>query len=215
MGNNHGAQIKDRVLKLAREEEVRLRKAHRPALKSVSVRAPKVLLFDFDASPEYPEQLSARRDEVVFVVEHCGDGWSQVTNSKQKNGVVPTSFLGPVAERKTFQGAIKQKAVVLRDMAIVQANEKMWDLAGAVFYGLGVLITHVIVPGVDKLYRFASRSESNTSLIAGVVRNVHLFIVGNLIPMLDDDELVDANAQLQETLGILKEEKATRAAKAP
>jgi hypothetical protein len=51
-----------------------------------------------------------------------------------------------------------------------------------------------------------------TSLLAGGVRNVFAVIMGSLIPVRADEELIEANSVLSETSVRLKEEKARRLA---
>ena len=48
--------------------------------------------------------------------------------------------------------------------------------------------------------------------MAGGVRNIYVFILTNLIPVLADEELVEANTMLHETAKRLAVEKASRAA---
>jgi hypothetical protein len=187
MGNQHGHSLKERVVALAKEEEAR-RRAHfqretkaRKAPAGVKVDADKTVLFDFEASRDFAEQLSVRRDEVVHVLENCGvgratrrrrltrvhgggqDGWSQISNSKQKRGVVPTSYLGPVIDKSkgsSFRQTADQRLQVLKEMAVSQASDKAWGLVGLCVWGVGALASNVLLPGADKLYRFFSRSES-------------------------------------------------------
>ena len=56
------------------------------------VNESRTVLFDFEASRDYPEQLGVRRDEAVFVIENCGVGLlllegflgSRVTNRRPR-----------------------------------------------------------------------------------------------------------------------------------
>ena len=56
-----------------------------------------MVLFNFIADAREPEQVSALTDEVVWVEEDCGDGWSVVVTRAGVRGVVPTAYIGTKA----------------------------------------------------------------------------------------------------------------------
>ena len=219
-------QFRESVLRVAREEEERRarqsgsgqkKKKKKTKYQHLIVNGERTVLYDFDANPQYPEQVSVKSGDVVFVFESFEDGWSQVKKYSGNQGVIPTSFLGVVATAAVessksggFSAQIKQRLKVLALMAVDQFKVKATSGAQSAVRGGKYIVTDVVVPAVKKVFLIASMNESYTTPLSSVVRRIYSSVCASLIPALSDEELAWYSAQLKEDSDKVKAEKARR-----
>jgi len=227
--------MRESVLRLAQEEEARRagqsrsggsasagKKKKKKKFQQMAVNAERVVLFDFQAAPEYPEQVSVKANEVVFVFESFEDGWSQVKNYSGSMGVVPSAYLGNIIQidkespnnKSFFSPQFKQRTKVLALMAVDQFKVKSMSLAETMLRGAKYAVTDLIIPSAVKMFLIVSRNESYTTIVSGFVRKAFEAVVGSLVPSLADDELAYFSAQLRDESGRIKAEKTRRSGRA-
>jgi len=221
--------FRESIIKLAREEQDRKsgigsssssqgKKKKKKKYQHIVVNAERVAIFDFQAAPEYAEQVSVKPNEIVFVFESFDDGWSQIRNAAGQQGVIPTAYLGNIiAPEKDltrkgsyFSAQFKQRLQLLGWMAADQFREKFFQAVMLVFYGLQFLVTFFIIPACFNLFLLLSRSESYTTILSNISRRCYEFVVTSLIHSLGDEELASFTAQLGESAAKIKAESARR-----
>ena len=171
-------------------------------------------MFDFDANPDYPEQVSVRMDDRVLVSEDCGDGWSKVTTRDNRLGVVPTSYIGNIIdERKgqVFAQRVRQRVDLLRSMAISWVKSKSVAMLMAVWTFLVGLFFRFVVPTAKHVYSvFITKNENVQTITSFVVRSVSAPVLFFAVPMLADEELAELKRELQDDVDLLRSERARR-----
>lgn len=232
--------IRDSVIRLAQEEEMRRqgqfsksdgagggsnsgKKKKKKKFQQMVVNAERVVLFDFQAAPDYPEQVSVKANEVVFVFESFEDGWSQVKNYSGSQGVVPTAYLGNILQldkttpnsKSFFSPQFKQRSKVLGLMAVDKFKAKASALAEWAFNATKFAVTDMIIPTGVKLFLIVSRNESYTTIISGFVRRFYESVCASLVHTLSDEELAVFSAKLRDDSTRVKAEKARRAGAPP
>jgi hypothetical protein len=220
-------QLKDSVIRLAKEEEERKarqsnsgkKKKKRTKYLHMVVNAERQVLYTFDASPQYPEQVSVTAGDVVFVFESFEDGWSQVKKYSGSQGVIPTSYLGEIATRTEepsqsiltkLSEKLKQRLKVLALMAVDQFKAKAASGAEHTFKAAKYGVTDLFIPSVTKIFMIVSRNESYTTTLSSFVRRCYEATCAPLIHSMSDEELAWYTAQLTEDSIKIKAEKARR-----
>ena len=217
---------REAIIRLAREEEERRarqatgggkKKKKKPKYQHLIINAERTVLYDFDANAQFPEQISVKNGDVVFVFESFQDGWSQVKHYNGSQGVIPTTFLGSAttaavaSETHTgFTAQLKQRLKVLALMAVDQLKAKATS-GGQHALKLGkFFVTDVIVPSATKVFLIVSRNESYTTTLSSAVRRVYEAVSSSLIHSLSDDEIAWYSSQLKEDVDKVKAEKSRR-----
>lgn len=199
--------------------------------KFTEVNANRIVLFDFVASKEYPEQVTVRAGEMVFVFETYPDGWCEVKTGG-RIGVIPTAYHGPVPdshhrERDASAGpaltrqqdevlkvdATEKRSAQLKRQASGlgrMAKDKFWErmLATALLVGEVVwfIVMGLLVPLARRMYRIVSKNENKSTTLSFLVRMVFEGVCLVLIPMLTDQELLAFDKRLQEDAARVKAE---------
>lgn len=197
----------------------------RAAPRFTEVNATRVVLFDFVAAKEYPEQISVRAGELVFVFEAYPDGWCEVKNHAGKIGVIPTAYHGeytPPAQQNhklelqqdevlkiapsTRGQQLKRQASGLgrmaKDKLVERACVALWSAKAAIQF----VIVDCAVPLCARAYRIASKNENKSTTVSFVARNFFHSVSQLLIPMLSDAELAAFSMRLQEDAAKIKAE---------
>ncbi|KAH9249562.1 hypothetical protein BASA81_012735 [Batrachochytrium salamandrivorans] len=207
--------------------------------KFTEVNANRIMLFDFVASKEYPEQVTVRAGEVVFVFEAYPDGWCEVKTGG-RIGVIPTAYHGPVPDSHRQRDAnggdaaptltrqqdevlkvdatekrsaqLKRQATGLGRMAKDKFWERMLATALLLVEVVWFVVMGLIVPLISRLYRIASKNENKSTTLSFLTRIVFESVCLMLIPMLTDHELLAFDKRLQEDAARVKAETVYRRA---
>lgn len=220
--------FRDSIINLAQEEEARrgqqpTKKKKKRQFEAKQINCEQVVLFDFSASAEYPEQITVVADEVVFTVQSFTDGWSQI-NKNDRLGVVPTTFLGEKKSEEQVKAKLSRgnsRLIQIRDKIVHRIGvlakmgaQKSLDSATTgvenLYVGFTYFISNVVIPMSRHMFLILTRNESYTTVISSLIRHVYEYSSATLIPMLSDAELASYSKEINQDSKRVKAEMARR-----
>lgn len=148
-------------------------------------------LFDFDPSPEYPEQVLVTKDESFRVVEDYRDGWTMIRKRNGKQGVIPTSYYSQI--RLTLKEQILEWLQLLLEqfLALVELvlRTVFSTLSMVLSYVGSELYTRIYAPALEYTLEKIKNNETAQSMLSLMARKVHSRVTHSFLSEMTTDEL--------------------------
>jgi hypothetical protein len=169
-------------------------------------------LFDFVASPDYPEQVSLSKDETFTVVQDFSDGWTRIKTAGGVDGVVPTSYYTkvPLTTLQIIQDSLEFMLAYIGRVLGALARLITGAIVAVALYIGNLLYDHAVYPVTRYVMRRFRHNETAQTFFSSTSRKVYTSAFRTFLSGLSDLELDDAIAEVEDYVQMAVEEERGR-----